>query len=434
MRTTPRQKKVVRDICRQYFKDRNGEPYELTDGQCDIFASIIKKGINWVWISAPTRYGKSEVLGLAILYLAVILKLKVAIVAGSTEKARKIMDYIVGHLPDHPELYNGLINVKAFSDVEKLKVAASKDTLRWAKAGWIYVTSVDSRSISKEGESVVGEGGDVVVLEEAGLIRSKEQFSKIARMPEGEWRKMVMSGNCVEGSVFESAFKDPLYDKVHIKLQQALDEGRYTQAELDEKKTQTTTKDWLRYYEVEFPEGSQFNYYKPKFYEYLPTMKNIYGTVDLALGESKKGSLTGIVVLGEDEVGQFYELESIGKQLTPDETIVEIFNLPYTFKRFGIETVQFQKYFFQVIDRKSKEMGKYIPFERIEQSKDKMSRIESLEPIINTGLIHFKKDGVLWNHMSDFPNCPLDVLDSLEMNTRICGLKSDKPKFSFTAL
>jgi predicted phage terminase large subunit-like protein len=433
-KTTPRQKKVIREIVSNYFKDKKGKPFQLTDGQCDLFGAIVKREMHYVWCSAPSRYGKTEVCALALIYLAVIKHFKIPIVGGSEEKAKKIMEYILQHLPDHPELYAGLINLAGVNDIKKLQIQASKNVLRWATGGWIYITSIEARQVSKEGEKVVGEGGDVVILEEAGLIRSKEQYSKVVRMAEGDYRKLVMLGNCIEKSVFENAFNDDLYVKVHIKLEQALKEGRFTQEELDEKKTQTTSRDWKRYYEVEFPEGSQFNYFKPKTYEFLPTMKEIYGAVDLALGESKKGSLVGITVTGKDENGQFYELESIGEHLTPDETIVRIMNLPYTFNRFGVETVQFQKYFFQVIERKSKEMGKYIPFERIEQSKKKEIRIESLEPPINTGQILFKGSGVLWEHMSDYPNCQLDVLDSLEMNARISGLKSDKPRFSFEVL
>ena len=202
------------------------------------------------------------------------------------------------------------------------------------------------------------------------VIKSKEQFSKIVRMPEGEWKKLIMSGNCIEHSVFEDAFNNPMYHKVRISLEQALKEKRYTQKELDEKKSQTTSKDWKRYYEVEFPQGSQFNYFKPKVYNILPKIIDYYGAVDLALGETGKGSLVGINVIGKDEKGQFYQIESIGEQMTPDDTMVAIFNLPYSFKRFGIEAVQFQKYFLNEIEKKSKEIGRYIPFEGI-QKKDK---------------------------------------------------------------
>lgn len=406
-----------------YFKDKKGNPYKLTDGQCDIFASVVNKNKKWIWISAPTRYGKTEVLALAILYLATILNLKIPIVAGSEDKARKIMEYILQHIPDHPELFAGLLNMKGLEDADRLKVSASKDTLRWATGGWVYVTSINSRQKSAEGEGVVGEGGDVVILEEAGLIKEKDQFSKIVRMAEGEWRKLVMIGNCVEKSIFENAYNNDLYIKVKIGLDQALEEGRFSQEELDEKKPQTTKKDWKRYYLVEFPERNEFTYFKPKKYEYLSNDLEYYGSVDLALGESNNGSLVGITVLGKDKkTGQIYEIESIGEHLKPDETIRKIFNLPYTFKRFGVESVQFQRYFLKIINEKSKEEGKYIPFEGINQQRKKEERIESLEPFVNTGQILFRGDGILWDHFQDYPDCPFDVLDSLEMTTRLMGL------------
>src|SRR3972149_1933752 len=128
------------------------------------------------------------------------------------------MEYITSHVGDHPLLYEGLINIRGTDAIDRLKIKVSKEALRWVGGGWIFVTSVDSRNISKEGERLLGEGGDVVFLEEAGLIRRPEQFSKIIRMPEGDWGKLVMSGNCIEGSVFQDAFNDPIYHKVRIGL------------------------------------------------------------------------------------------------------------------------------------------------------------------------------------------------------------------------
>ncbi len=429
--TTIKQKKAIREIVETYFKDKKGNPFHLTDGECDIFGAVVKEDLKWVWLSAPTRYGKTETLAIALIYLAVFKNLKIPIVAGSEDKAKKIMEYIHQHLPDHPELYSGLLNIKGLKDVEKLKISISKETLRWANGGWIYVSSVDSRSITKEGEGVVGEGGDVVILEEAGLIKQKEQFSKIVRMVEGEKGKLVMAGNCIENSVFETAYNSELYTKVRIGLDQAIKEGRYTQKELDEKKTQTTTKDWKRYYLVEFPKRNEFTFFKPKKYNIITDVKEYYGAVDLALGESKKGSLVGITVIAKDSKGQAYEVYNLGKSMTPDETMREIFNLPFVFRRFGVESVQFQKYFLRVIEQKSKEMGKYIPFIGIPQTQKKEERIESLEPIINTGQILFSGKGLLWEHFSLYPDCPLDILDSLEMSCRIAGLVGQKKFIGF---
>lgn len=413
----------IKTLVRGFFKNSQGEPYELTDNQAALFISIINPAIKWLWISAPTRYGKSEILAMALIYLAVVKHLKIPIVAGSQEKAEKIMEYVVQHLPDHPELYRGLINLDV-AEVEKLKVSMAKDKLRWIDGGWIFITSVDSRNIMREGEGVVGEGGDVVVLEEAGLIKHKEQFSKIVRMPEADrgWGKLIMSGNCIEGSVFEDAYNDPLYIKVRVSLDQAIAEGRYTQQALDEKKSQTTSKDWKRYYLVEFPAANEFTYFKPKKYEYLPKDLKVYGAVDLALGESAKGSLVGMVLLGRDDKGQVYEVDSLGLILKPEETIRTIFNFPHKFERFGVEAVQFQKYFLKTIEDKSKVEERYIPFEGINQKRKKEERIESMEPFINTGQILFKGDNELWDELQDYPQADhLDVLDALEMAWRVMG-------------
>src|SRR3990170_2652972 len=380
----------IKILVRGLFKTYKGEPFELTDGQAEIFLAIINRNYKWLWQSAPTRYGKSDILAMALLYLAAVKKLKIPIVGGSEEKARKIMDYVVAHIADHPLFYQGLINAD-ISKIEQLKVSVSKNGLRWYDGGWIHITSIDARQISKEGESVVGEGGDVVVLEEAGLIKQKDQFSKVVRMPEEDkgWGKLIMSGNCIENSVFETAFNDPLYYKVRIPLEQAIAEGRFTEKYLEEKKSQTTSKDWKRYYLVSFPEANEFTYFKPQKYEFLPD-----------------------------------ELWSQGEVIAPEETIRTIFNLPYKFERFGVEAVQFQKYFLKVIEEKSKQEGKYIPFVGINQSKKKEERIESMEPFINTGQILFKGDNELWDEMQDYPEADkLDVLDSLEMCWRQIGPK-----------
>lgn len=421
----PRKIAPIQKIVSSYFKNSEGEPYQMTYGQCEIFEAVTNPGYAWAWTSAPTRYGKSETVAIALIYLAVFHNLKIPIVAGSQDKAEKIMDYVVQHLGNHPRLYEGLINITALSDIEKLKIKVSKDTLKWSGGGWIYTTSIDSRNISKEGEGVVGEGGDIVVLEEAGLIKHREQFSKVVRMPERNrgWGKLIMSGNCIEGSVFEDAYNDPMFHKVRIGLDQAIAEGRFTQQELDEKKTMTTTKDWKRYYLVEFPAAGEFTYFKPSKYEYLPKDLKFYGGLDLALGEAKKGSLVAIVILGRSEkTGQVYEVESIGAPLKPDETIRTIFNFTEKFERFGIEDVMFQKYFLQVIEAKSKEEKRYIPFKGVHQKRKKEERIESLEPFINTGQILFKGGNLLWQHMQDYPESEhLDILDALEIAWRTMG-------------
>lgn len=417
----------IKKLVSGLFKNSSQEPFYPTDGQADMFMSIITPHIKWLWQSAPTRYGKSDILGMALLYLAVVKHLKIPVVAGTQEKANKIMEYVVTHVSDHPELSKTLMN-EDISKVDRLKIQMSKQGLRWSDGGWIYITSIESRKIIGEGERVVGEGGDVVVLEEAGLIKREEQFSKVVRMPEENrgWGKLIMSGNAIENSIFEKAYRSDLYVKKRIGLDQAVDEGRFTWKYLKEKKSQTTTRDWKRYYLVEFPDPTEYAYFKPKKYQILPNDLIYVGAVDLSLGEGKteagirKRSKTGVTVLGVDEEGQIYEVESFEEAIGPDEVGRRILNMPYEFHRFGVEAIQFQKYFLKVIDQKSKELKKYIPFIGIKQKRKKEERIEGLEPHINTGQILFRGDNDLWSSMQNYPDLTwFDGLDSFEMAWRL---------------
>lgn len=432
MKLKPKTIQAIQATVSNYFLNVQGKPYHITEGQCEIWYAVTNQNWSWVWASAPTRYGKTEIVAMAILYLASFYHLKIPIVAGSEDKANKIMEYIVQHISDHEILYEGLI-IESLKNVEKLKVTMSKSALRWSTGGWIFVTSIDSRSIKREGEGVVGEGGDIIVLEEAGLITRKDQFSKVVRMPEKNkgWGKLIMIGNCIEGSVFQSAYTDSLYHKVKITLDQAINEGRYTQQELDEKKLQTTLKDWKRYYLVEFPQAGEFTYFKPKKYDKLPPMEqlDIYGTLDPALGKPG-GSLNAIVIGAKHrETGQGYEIDSFGLEKSPEDTMQFIFRLPYTFKRFGIEAVQFQRYFLSELKKKSMQEGRYINFVGIEQKRKKEERIESIEPVVATSQVLFRGDNILWDHMQNYPDIDkLDMLDACEMVLRLMGIVGYDPK------
>ena len=118
----PKKEKFLKVLIASYFKDKNGEPYQLTGGQACIMEAILNPDYKEVWISAPTRYGKSEVIAMGAILLAVLYHLKVPIVAGSMGKAKKIMEYILQHIGDHPDLYAGLINAENTEIIEKLNL------------------------------------------------------------------------------------------------------------------------------------------------------------------------------------------------------------------------------------------------------------------------------------------------------------------------
>lgn len=393
----------------------------MNDGQCDLFYAITNKNIKYTWLSAPTRYGKSETAAIALIYLARFFNIKIVIVGATDDKANKIMEYVVEHIADHPDLGIGLLNTD-IDKLEKLKVQSSKKALRWSSGGWIFITSIDAKSKSAGGEKAIGDGADVVYIEESPLIKTKEQLSKIIRMTEFDrgWGKLIQAGNMIEGNHFEEAFYDPRYYKVYIPLAQAMYEKGWTYDFINDKVEQSTTKDKKRMYFMLFPKKGEKAFFAAKKYGLLPEIEQYYGAMDPALGKTTSSSNTAIVVVGVDKNGYIYEVESFVDKIKPDDAMDIILNLPYTFTRFAIEAIQFQDFLKDQLTAKANIARKYIPFEGLQQRRAKEQRIESLEPQLKTGLIKLKGNNTLWDEAIDYPDSDtLDGLDALEMCYRL---------------
>jgi len=57
----------AKGVCRTLFTNDKGQPFELVDGQAELFLEIWKKKHFRVHVQTTTRYGKSEVISMAVL-------------------------------------------------------------------------------------------------------------------------------------------------------------------------------------------------------------------------------------------------------------------------------------------------------------------------------------------------------------------------------
>lgn len=412
---------AIKYVVSTFFKNKDGEPYMLTDGQCEMFYAITNPELKYVWISAPTRYGKSEIASIALLYLAKFHNLKISVVGATDEKANKIMEYVVSHISDHEKLSEGIIG-DDIKKIEKLKIQSSKKSIRWKGGGWIYITSVDYRTLSAGGERAIGEGADVVYVEESPLIKTKEQFSKIVRMPEIDrgWGKLIQAGNLLEGNHFEEAYNSTLYYKVLISLPQAMYEKGWSVEFIKNRVEQMTTKDAKRMYFMEFPKKSETAFLRPQKYDSLPQNLRYFGAFDPAMGKKTSKSMSAIVILGVDENGFMYEVDSVIEKIKPSDAIDLILSFPYQFESFGVEAIQFQEFLYDELQKKMNFSSVFIPFEKIKQTAKKEQRIESLEPYFRSGVLKLKGDNELYKEAIDYPDSEfLDGLDVLEMCVRL---------------
>lgn len=234
-----------------HFTNELGEPITFVPGQKEIIAAIInlgRGGLNRVQIETPTQYGKSAAVAAAITML-VTKKLKVAIVAGTGEKAQIIMDYVINFTLEN-EIPRALLDIDI--PKEKLKRERSRRRLTFSSGFEVRVYSADARNKQATGNAIMGFGAPIVIEDEAALVDDVVD-AKIARMVGGfstTTNLLVKIGNPFYRNHFYETHRDPNYHLIWIDYRQGLREGRFTPEFIEEMRKKPAF-DVL--YEVKFP-------------------------------------------------------------------------------------------------------------------------------------------------------------------------------------
>lgn len=120
-----------------------------------------------------------------------------------------------------------------------------------------------------------------------------------------------------------------------------------------------------------------FDYYEPELMDWKSPEYIFIGTNDPSLGKNKRSDTSSITNLALSiKTGYMYVADSSIEKRKPDIIIQDVFEMSKRLKRdygkgfykFGVETVQFQYYFKEVMAQKSAEEGEYIPIEEIQLS------------------------------------------------------------------
>ncbi len=146
----------------------------------------------------------------------------------------------------------------------------------------------------------------------------------------------------------------------------------------------------------------------------------IYCAVDPSLGKQSRGAdPSAIVVAVVRENGFIDVLEADIRKRHPDVIIEDLFRLhkKYPFARLGIEEIQFQELFKDLVIKESVRRKIYLPVEGIRPHTDKVLRISKMQPHIKNGAIRFRRDQtVLLDQLRYFPRADHDDgPDALEM-------------------
>lgn len=224
---------IGKEICRTFFKDDDGNPFELTDGQSEIFMAILLKRHLRVQVLTYTQYGKSETVAMAVDLRSIAFAEEFTIVAGQQDKADIIMGKCIKHLFDHPMLEQA-IDLTGIKTAELLKHSRSQEKVTWREGGFIRALTASANNRRKVKEAVTGQGARNIIQDEASLIPDDLQ-AMIVRMLGGFKDSFLLKiGNPFYRNHFLKTWNSDKYHKVFIDYQQGIKEGRLTEEFVEE--------------------------------------------------------------------------------------------------------------------------------------------------------------------------------------------------------
>lgn len=173
-----------------------------------------------------------------------------------------------------------------------------------------------------------------------------------------------------------------------------------------------------------------FDYYEPELMDWKNADYIFIGANDPSLGKNKRSDTSSIINLALSlSTGYMYVADASVEKRKPDVIIDDVIEMSRRLKRdykkgfyrFGVETVQFQYFFKEVMAAKSLEEGEYIPIEEIQSTVNKVLRIESLQPVIKNKYLKFNREHkALLKQLQEFPMGKNDdAPDGLQMAVQL---------------
>lgn len=235
----------------------NGERLDWAGGQLEIADCIMNRsaidGNQRTEVVACTQYGKSLTVGAALAIRASTCQEKWAIIAGTKEKARIIMDYVIDFSLNNPAIRTRL---PAQTSLDRLKQRRSKDQLNYTGAGEIRVYSANATRTSEVSKALMGFGSPNIVQDESSLIDDTLQAT-VLRMLGGHKDNFLMKiGNPFNRGHFYKTWVGGRYYRIFIDYKRALREGRFTEDFIDEMREEDL---FDVFYECLFPEEGQID-------------------------------------------------------------------------------------------------------------------------------------------------------------------------------
>ena len=170
-------------------------------------------------------------------------------------------------------------------------------------------------------------------------------------------------------------------------------------------------EEWYRYYHAEELSGRQLR---------------IASGSDASMEAGRTHDYKAIVSIGQDQDGTIYVLDAFIQRTSIDQFLRVHYNRYNEYSHFsmGLEDNLFQKLLFRDFDRLAAEKKQHLPLKGITNTINKETRIISLSPLVERGIIRFRRghsdQDRLLEQLTYFPSSAYhdDGPDALEMAVR----------------
>ena len=249
-------------LVKSLYKNDYGKPFEMTEGQCEIFNCIFHRKYPRNQVETYTQYGKSEVVAMALLTCASTFPERYPLLAPDGKRANLLISKIIKHIFDNPFTESRFAIGKEESK-ERILRERSKNKLTFNTGkgiGEIFIVSAQAKYANSDaGNALMGYGAQNLIEEEAALIPNVVH-AKAMRMLQGHKKNfLVKIGNTISRNHFYRTHEDPKYKVININVYQGLKEGRITQGQIDEMRIEMDKITFKQMYDCKFPDENEID-------------------------------------------------------------------------------------------------------------------------------------------------------------------------------
>lgn len=326
--------------------EKDLKPLILTEGQKDIYFSIVTCWKDRVNVITPSRYGKSFIVAAAIITrIATNPNEKWVIVAPSEPKAGIIMKYIQQMLFRMPD-ENDKTDINPFRDMvpktfvdttEKSLHEKSRKRITLTNGSSISILSADADSKSEAGIKLMGHGtGKGLIIDESCELDDIVHTKAFRMLGDNKNSVLIELANPWKRNHFYKSFNNPNYYTIKIDWRQALAEGRFSEKYIEEMRDKETFGVLM---EGNFPDADTIDrdgyislftedFVKNHVIDEEPTLM---GRLKLGIDVSYKGKDSNVWVLRSDNFAQVIHRNH-------DENPLNVINVTKTImEEYGLE-------------------------------------------------------------------------------------------------